>query len=131
VFNKHIEKLSARLDVYDDILSKQKYVAGNVCAHLGFGADYELRVFLGNHPSRPLSYSVWIHALTGREQCHRNEAQCEPVCENETGTFSSFNPRSLAGLQRFARALHGKRSRTASRVPLNDSCSYSYFDTYS
>jgi hypothetical protein len=33
VFKKHIEKLSARLDVYDSILSKQKYVAGNVCAH--------------------------------------------------------------------------------------------------
>ncbi|KIM40726.1 hypothetical protein M413DRAFT_19258 [Hebeloma cylindrosporum] len=43
VFDKHIEKLSARLDVYDSILSKQKYVAGNEITladlyHIPYGA---------------------------------------------------------------------------------------------
>lgn len=52
VFNTHIEKLSARLDVYDDILSKQKYVAGNVRVNLGFGADYELRILFRKSPSQ-------------------------------------------------------------------------------
>ena len=46
--------------------------------------------------------------------------------EQETSTYSSFNPRSVAGLQRFVRALRGKLSRTASRVPLNDSCTHSH-----
>ena len=30
VFEKHIQNLSTKLDVYDRILSKQKYLAGNV-----------------------------------------------------------------------------------------------------
>jgi len=53
--------------------------------------------------------------------------------EQETGTYSPFNLRAVAGLQRFVRALHGKLSRTASRLPLNNSCSHSHFkfDTYS
>ena len=30
IFEKHIADLSAKLDVYDQILSKQKYIAGDV-----------------------------------------------------------------------------------------------------
>jgi hypothetical protein len=31
VFDKHIAALELKLDVYEKILSKQKYAAGNVC----------------------------------------------------------------------------------------------------
>jgi glutathione S-transferase len=31
VFDKHVAALSLKLDVYEKILSKQKYAAGNVC----------------------------------------------------------------------------------------------------
>ena len=34
VFNSAIETLSEKLDVYDKILSKQKYLAGDVCPAL-------------------------------------------------------------------------------------------------
>ena len=30
-FDKHVAALALKLDVYEKILSKQKYVAGNVC----------------------------------------------------------------------------------------------------
>ena len=32
-FDKHIEALALKLDVYEKILSKQKYLAGGVCVY--------------------------------------------------------------------------------------------------
>lgn len=35
-FDKHIATLALKLDVYDNILSKQKYIAGDVCVLLNY-----------------------------------------------------------------------------------------------
>ena len=62
-FEMHIAALARKLDVYEKILSKQKYVAGDV--GVSFYHNYLLRELLfiqlfffwglGNHTSRPLS----------------------------------------------------------------------------
>jgi hypothetical protein len=58
VFEKHIVGLGLKLDVYEKILSKQKYAAGNVCVFHNYIEQehaFILSFFgLGYHTSRPL-----------------------------------------------------------------------------
>ena len=63
-FEKHIATLALKLDVYEKILSKQKYAAGNVCVlHKYVNMNMDLFTFLfllGNYTSRPLSCRLGV-----------------------------------------------------------------------
>ena len=54
-FEKHVAALALKLDVYEKILSKQKYVAGDVCVLRNYvNMNMHLRTFsflLGSHTS--------------------------------------------------------------------------------
>ncbi|KAF8225640.1 glutathione S-transferase [Tricholoma matsutake] len=70
VFDKHIESLAARLDAYDAILGKQKYIAGDELTlvdlfHLPFGS---MLAIAGSDVmySRP-NVARWFRDLTSRE----------------------------------------------------------------
>ena len=59
-FDKHIATLALKLDVYDKILSEQKYIAGNVCVLINYvkmnmNLCVHFSFMLGHHTSRPLS----------------------------------------------------------------------------
>jgi hypothetical protein len=51
-FEKHIATLALKLDVYDKILSKQKYIAGDVCVLLFYVKhEHAFMHFSGNNTS--------------------------------------------------------------------------------
>jgi len=54
------EQLNQKLDVYDKILSKQKYLAGDVNKRFLFCKIlYSYVVFLGIYSSRFISFTIW------------------------------------------------------------------------
>ncbi|KAJ8691864.1 hypothetical protein PTI98_011385 [Pleurotus ostreatus] len=74
------EKLNANLDTYDLILSKQKFLGGDVSRELNVLASKPLPQYikLGIHSSRPFPSplrravaSVWCECLTGEAKCQQ------------------------------------------------------------
>lgn len=74
------EKLNANLDTYDLILSKQKFLGGDVSRELNVMASKPLAqsIKLGIHSSRPLPSpfrvvvaSVWCECRTGEAKCQQ------------------------------------------------------------
>jgi hypothetical protein len=58
VFQDLVTTLSNKLAVYDKILGKQKYLAGDVSASYTF-SGYSYSLLPGYHPRRPLPHSLW------------------------------------------------------------------------
>jgi len=52
VLAKHLENLSGKMEVYDQILSRQKYLAGDVRSFI-YSSNHNLTLWInniGNHP---------------------------------------------------------------------------------
>jgi len=62
VFQKHLQSVDRTLRVYDQILSRQKYIAGDVRVVHPFAALFiDLYNLAGDHYGRPLSPSLRRH----------------------------------------------------------------------
>lgn len=82
IFEKHIAALDKKLSVYDQILSKQKYLAGDVSTLMDLipgNFTENLNVRTGNHPSGLVSSPLWLDAVCCWKQYHAREATRRPV----------------------------------------------------
>jgi hypothetical protein len=79
VYENLLKGLNAKLDVYDKILSKQKYLAGNVSvSSVQFRYRPDERS-LGAHASGSIPHSLRCHARHSGKRSHDIEAQRQEV----------------------------------------------------
>jgi len=84
VYEAAIAALDKNLVIYDQILGKQKYLAGNVSTVLSFVfainfATLTMDVFSGNHDHWYLPCCLWLTSPCSGERCYRVKAQHWPV----------------------------------------------------
>lgn len=71
-----LSKLAANLDVYETILSKQKYLGGDVNFLYSSGNIMALTAAIGGYVSGSVSLTLRNFASSGRERCYRVKTKC-------------------------------------------------------
>lgn len=80
LFDELLATLNKKLDVYDEILGKQKYLAGDVSILLELITfTYEPSASLGNYSRRPLPPSLRVIASVCWHRYYGEETKCRAL----------------------------------------------------